>query len=146
MTQKLKIFYFTARIIKIAYDLNIDNNHDKHAKSILTIISKFGNVGIDTNHIYKKMEEMSRVFANLINQYQFKYKVTFLVSFNKYGEYNEITSEIELFFTLSITHNLTQGQIHSINIQCTLENRIQGREMKEAGWNFQRNNTMRISF
>ena len=92
------------------------------------------------------MEKMSGVFAKLINQYQFKYILTFLVLFNKYGEDNEITSEIELSITLSITHNLTQGEIHSINIQCTLENRIQGIEMKEVGWNFQRNNTMRISF
>ena len=28
-------YYFTDRILKIAYDINIENHHDKHANSII---------------------------------------------------------------------------------------------------------------
>ena len=41
------------------------------------------------------MEEMSHVYAKLIDQYIFKDHLSFLVLFNKYGEDNEITSDIE---------------------------------------------------
>ena len=86
------------------------------------------------------MEEMSHIYAKLINQYKFKYQLTFLVLFNKYGEDNEITCETELPITSSITHNLTQSEVDNINIKWTLENRIQSIEMIESGWNFQRVN------
>ena len=103
-------------------------------------------MGIYINHINKLMEEMSHIYAKLINQYEHKYQPTFLNFFNKYGEDDEITSETELPITLRITHNLTQSEIDSINIQSALEFWIQSVEMKESGWNFQRINTMGISF
>ena len=67
------------------------------------------------------MEEMSHVNDKLINHYIFKNQLTRSVFFNKYGEDKEITSEIELPNTLSITHNSTQSEIDNINIQWTLE-------------------------
>ena len=126
-------YYFTDRKLKIAYDINIDNHHDKHANSMITITSKFNNIGIDISHINKLMEEISHIYAKLINQYKFKYQLTFFVLFSKYGEDNEITSEVELLITLSISHNLTQSEIDNINIQWTLKNRIQIIEMNEFG-------------
>ena len=53
---------------------------------------------------------------------------------------------MELTIFLSVTHNLTQSEIENINIQWTLENKIQCVETQEFGWNFQRNSTMGISF
>ena len=111
----------------------IYNHHDKHANSIITITSEFKNIGIDISHINKLMEEMSLIYAKLKDQYKFKYQLTSLVLFKKYGEDNEITSEVELPITLSISHNLTQSEIDNINFQWTLENRIQILEMKEFG-------------
>ena len=108
--------YFTDRILKVAYNINIDNHHDKHANSQITITWKFNNIGIDISHNNKIMEEMSLVYAKIIFQYKFKYQLTFLVIFNKYGENNEITSEIELPITLSITHNLTQSEMDNFDI------------------------------
>ena len=89
---------------------------------------------------------MSLVNAKIIFQYQFKYQLTFLVLINKYGEDNEILSEIELPITLSITHNLTHSEKDNFNNQWTLENRIQSIGKRESGWNFQRINTMGRSF
>ena len=139
-------FYFTDIILKIPYDIDKNNHHDKHANSIITITSKFDNVGINKIHIFKIMEEKSRVYAKLINKYKFKYKLNFLLLFNKYGEDIDITSEIKLPITFGITRNLTQSDIDIINIHWTIEKRIKGIEKKVAGWNFQRTNTLGISF
>ena len=73
---------FTDKILKIEYDINIDNHHDKHANSTLTNTSKINKIGIDISHINKLIEEMSHINAGLINQYKFKYQLTFLVIFN----------------------------------------------------------------
>ena len=92
------------------------------------------------------MEKMSLVYAKLMNQYIFKYQLTLLVLLHKHGEDFEITSETELPITLSITHKLTQSEIDIINIQWTLEKRLQSIEMEEPSWNFQRINTISILF
>ena len=70
----------------------------------------------------------------------------FLVFFNKYGEDNEIISEIKLPITSNFTHNLTQSDRDDISIQWTLENRIRSIQMKESVWNFQKITSMKISF
>ena len=89
---------------------------------------------------------MSHIFAKIKDHYRFKFESTFLVLFNKYGQDNEITSGIELFATLKFTHILTQSETDKINFQWTLENGIKSVEVKEYSWNFQRTNTMGISF
>ena len=92
------------------------------------------------------MKEMSHIFAKIVDQYRFKFESTFLVLFNKYGEDIETPSEIELPITLSNTHNLTQPEIDNINIQWTLEIRIQSVELKNSGWNYRKINRMGTSF
>ena len=46
-------YCFTDRILKIAYDINIDIHHRKHAKSIKSFTSQFNNIGIDRFQISK---------------------------------------------------------------------------------------------
>ena len=75
-------------------------------------------------HINKIVIEMSTIYAKLINHFKFKNQLTFLVLFIKYGEDNELLSEIELPITIFITHNLTQSEFDKIKIQWTLEIRI----------------------
>ena len=61
---KVKIqYYFTDRIKKVAFDTNIDNHHDKHANSIITIISKCDIIGIDINYLIKIKVEMANFYA-----------------------------------------------------------------------------------
>ena len=50
-TKLENLYYFTDRILKKAYDINLDNHHDNYANSIITISSNFINTGIDTIHI-----------------------------------------------------------------------------------------------
>ena len=56
-------YYFTDEILKIADDINIDNDLDKNANSILTITSNFNKTGIDTICINKMMIEMANIYA-----------------------------------------------------------------------------------
>ena len=71
------LYYFTDRILKIAYDINIDNHRDKNAKSQKTITSKFINMGIDKIHINDILKERGRVYPKSINQYKFIYQLPF---------------------------------------------------------------------
>ena len=89
---------------------------------------------------------MANIYANIVNQYIFKYQISFLALFKKYGEEGEITSQIELPNILTITGNLTQSDLYNIDIQWVLENRIQNIEMKESGWNYQKITSMSIKF
>ena len=52
------------------------------------------------------MEEMANIYAKLKNQYEFKYQLTFLAIFDKFGEAREVKNQIELPFTLSVTQIL----------------------------------------
>ena len=62
------LYFFTDKVLKIAYDIAIDNHYDKHANSIVTITPKFDKTGIDVNLIIKVMEETSHVYAYFINR------------------------------------------------------------------------------
>ena len=68
---------------------------------------------------------MAKVYADLFNPYKFKYQLTFLTKFNKYEEDGDITNQIELPFTLSITQNFTHSEIDNSNLQWALEYRKQ---------------------
>ena len=81
--------------------------------------------------------ELGDINAKLINQYKFKYQVTFLLLFNKNGEDGEITNQIEFPIIISMTGNLTHSELNNNNInQWTLENRIQTKEIKKLGRTF----------
>ena len=76
------LFYFTNRGKKVAYDIIIDNHHDKHANSKITITSKVNTTGIEVILNNKTITEMSNLYAKFLNQYIFKYLLTVLVIFN----------------------------------------------------------------
>ncbi len=47
---------------------------------------------------------------------------------------------------LKMVNNLTQSEINNVNVQWELEARKQNLEMRDSGWDFQRVNSMTISF
>ena len=95
------------------------------------------------NEIFK---EMSQIYANFINQYKFKYQLSFMLLFYKFEEDDDIRKEAEMSINLNMTNNLTQSEIDNVDIQWGLESRKQNIEMQESGWVFQRINSMTISF
>ena len=137
------LYFFT---YKIAYNITIDNHHDRNAISIVVITPKFNDIAIDISLVIKILVELGNIYAKLKNQYKFKCLLTFLALLSKYREDSEKRFEIEITITSGITHILTQSELVNINVQWTLENRIQGVEMKESGWNYQRIKSRKISF
>ena len=143
-----KIKYkFSDNILDIAYDITVDRHHKKDLNSQITITSKFDNLfGIEMYYIDDIFKEMAHIYAKFINQYKFKYQLSFMLLFNKFEEDGDIKRETEMTITLSMVNNLTQSEIDNINFQWELEARKQNSEMKESGWHFQRVNSMTISF
>ena len=142
----MEINIFFGRILKVVYDITIDNHHSRPATSAVTITSKVDNIEIHMSHNFNIFKKMSHVYAKLLNQYKFTYQLFFLVIFDKYDEDNEVTSEIEISITLSITHNLMQSEIENIDFQLNLEKRIHSVETQDSGWKFQKTNSIEKLF
>ena len=53
-----------------------DNHHHKNSNSIITFSSKFNNIGIDIFLINKIVMQMSNIYSNLMNQYNFEISIT----------------------------------------------------------------------
>ena len=143
-----KIEYkFTDNILDIAYDITVDRHHKKDLNSQITISSKHDNLfGIEMYYINDIFKEMAHIYAKFINQYNFKYQLSFMLLFNKFEEDGDIRKEAEMVINLNMIKNLTQSEIDNTNIQWEVEARKQNLEMKESGWHFQRVNSMTISF
>ena len=143
-----KIEYkFTYNILDIAYDITVDRHHKKDLNSQITITSKFDNLfGIEMYHINDINKEMAQIYAKFINQYKFKYQLSFMLSFIKFEKDGDIRKEAEMVINLNKINNLTQSEIDNTNIQWEVEARKQNLEMREPGWHFQRVNFMTISF
>ena len=142
-----KIEYkFTDNILNTAYDITVDRHHKKNLNSQITITSKFDNTGIEMYYIDKIFKELSHIYAKFINQYKFKYQLSFMLLFYKFEEDGDMRKEAEMTINLNMTNNLTQSEIDNVDIQWDLEARKQNLEMSESGWIFQRVNSMTISF
>ena len=142
-----KIEYkFTDNILSTAYDITVDKHHKKNLNSQITITSKFDNTGIEMNFVDEIFKEMSHIYAKFINQYKFKYQISFMLLLYKFEEDGDIRKEVEMTINLNMTNNLTQSEIDNVDIQWDLESRKQNIEMQESGWVFQRVISMTISF
>ena len=97
-------------------------------------------------YIDKIFKEVSHIYAKFVNQYKFKYQISFMLLFCKFEEDGDIRKEAEMTVNLNMTNNLTQSEIDNVDIQWDLEARKQNIEMRESGWDFQRVNSMTISF
>ena len=95
--------FFTDKILKSAYNITVENQHDKNVNSVLTITPNYGIIGIAEYHIDKIETELAKIYATLVKQYKLKNQLSFLALFNKYGEEGETTSQIELPIILTIT-------------------------------------------
>ena len=138
---------FTDNIIDMAYDLTVDRHHKRDLNSQITITSKLDNLfGIEMYYINDMITEMAHIYANFINQYKFKYQLSFMLLFNKFEEDGDIGKEAEMVINLNMINNLTQSEIDNTNIQWEVEARKQNLEKRESGWHFQRVNFMTISF
>ena len=139
-------YYFIDENLKNGFKINLESHNISHATSILNILPKFSEFGIEYRYINKIIKELSVIYARLINQYKFKYHTLFPASFYKINEEDQRYNEIELYINLNINHNLTESDIDNIDVRSQLEQQIQNQEMKESGWIFDKIISMKISF
>ena len=137
-------YYFIDEFLKNDFKINLESHNISHANSILIITLKFPEFGIVFRYIYKIIKELSVIYARLINQYKFKYHTLFSASFYKIIEEDQRNNEIELYINLNINHNLTESDFDIIDVRSQLEHQIQIQETKEAGWIFDKINSMKI--
>ena len=110
-------YYFIDKNLKIGFKINLESHNISHANSILTITPKFPEFGIEFRYINKIVEELSFIYARLINQYKFKYHTLFSASFYKINEEDQRDNHIELYINLKINNNLTESDIDNIDIR-----------------------------
>ena len=139
-------YYFIDKNLKIRFKIDLESHNFSHANSILSILPKFPEYGIEFRYINKIVKELSVIYARLINQYKFKYHTLFSASFYKINEEDQRNDHIELYINLKINNNLTESDIDNIDIRSQLEHQIQMQELKDSGWIFDKINSMKISF
>ena len=139
-------YYFIDKNLKIGFKINLESHNFSHANSLLSIIPKFPELGIDFRYINKIVKELSVIYSRIINQYKFKYHTLFSASFYKINEEDQRNNEIELYINLKINNNLTESDINNIDVRSQLVHQIQIQETKESGWIFDKINSMKISF
>ena len=118
-------YYFIDENLKNVFKINLESHNISHANSILTITPKFPEFGIEYRYINKIKNELSVIYARLINQYKFKYHTLFSKSFYKINEEDQRNNEIELYINLKINHILTESDIDNIDVRSQLEHQIQ---------------------
>ena len=139
-------YYFIDKNLKIGFKINLESHNFSQANSVLTILPKFSEFGIEFRYINKIVKELSFIYARLINQYKFKYHTLFSASFYKINEEDQRNNEIELYINLKINNKLTESDSDNIDIRSQIERQIQIQETKESGWVFDKIISMKISF
>ena len=139
-------YFFSDRILKVGFKINLDSHHINHANSKLTIKPYFPEFGIEIRYINKIMKKLSVIYARLINQYIFKHQTIFSARFDKHDEDNQLLDENELYFSLNNNQNLTEADINDIDVKSPLEHQIQQQETKNSGWRFDQINSLTLNF
>ena len=93
-------YYFIEENLKNGSKINLESHNFSHANSILTVTPKFPEFGIEYRYINEIVKQLSVIYAQLINQYKFKYHTLFSVSFYKTNEEDQRNIEIELYLNL----------------------------------------------
>ena len=123
-------YYFIDKNLKIGFKINLESHNFSHASSILSILPKFPESGIEFRYINKIVKKLSFIYARLINQYKFKNHTFFSASFYKINEEDQRDSHFELYINLKINNNLTESDSDNIDIRSQLEHQIQMQELK----------------
>ena len=92
------------------------------------------------------MNEISIIYARLLNHYKIRFQTVFSARFDKQDENIQFLDETELFIILNINQNLTQIDLDKTHIRSPLEHQIQQQEMKDSGWRFHEINSMTVYF
>ena len=138
-------YYLPDKNWKVGFKINLDSPHFNHAISKITITPNYPEFGIEVRYINTLMNELSVIYAKLINKNKFKYQTVFSARFDKQKKDNQVLDEKELFINLNINHKLTETDIDNIRVKSPLEHQKQ-QEVKDSGWRFDKINSVTIYF
>ena len=113
-------YYFIDKNLENGFKINLESHNISHANSILTITPKIPEFGIEYRYINQIVQELSIIYARLLNQYKFKYHTLFSASFYKIIEEDQRYNENELYINLKTNHNLTESDIDNIDVSSQL--------------------------
>ena len=139
-------YYFIVCNLKLGFKIILESHNISHANSILTNTPTYSDFGIETKYINKILQEMGTIYAGVINQYKFEYRILFSASFYKINEEDRRSDENELFINFNINHSLTEHDNINNDVTSQLEHQIEIQQMKESGWIFDKKNSMKIRF
>ena len=137
---------FNDRNLEVGCIITLESHNSNHTNSKITIIPNYPEFGNGVRYINKMLEELSVIYARLINQYKFRYQTVSSATFDKQGEDNQVLDETELFKILNVNQNLTETDIKKFDVKSPSEHQIQQQEMKDSGWRFDKIVTMTIYF
>ena len=98
---------FTDRVSKVEFKTKLGSHHINHAYSKSNITPNCPKFVIEVRNIKKNINDLSVIYARLLNQFIFNYQTVFSARFDKQDEDNHVLHETELFITLNINHILT---------------------------------------
>ena len=79
----IKPYYFTDRVLQVAFDFTLESHDNIHANSEIFIKPNYPEFGIEFRYNIKIIKEISVIYARLINQYKFKYQTVSSARFDK---------------------------------------------------------------
>ena len=132
--------------MKKGFKIKLDTHHINHATSKSTITPIYPEFGIEVRYINKIINELSVIYARLINQYKLKYQTVISARFDKQSEGNQSLDQTDVFNKLNTNHNLTESDLDKIDIRSPLEDQIQQQEKKNSGWRFDKITSMTVYF
>ena len=118
-------FYFTDIALKVGFNITLESHHNNHANSKVIIEPNHPEFGIEVRYINEILEELSVIYARLVNQFIYKYQVVISARCDKRDEDNQVLYEAELLVNLVTNQNLTESDIDNIEIKSSLEHQIQ---------------------
>ena len=74
-------YYFIDENLKIGFKINLESHKVNHVNSLLNMIPKFPDSGIQTRYINEILKEMTTSYGRLLNQFRFK------ISYNNFSEH-----------------------------------------------------------
>ena len=107
----LNPYYFTDRILKLGFKIDLNSHHIILANSKITIIPNYPEFGIDVRYMNKIIKELSVLYAGFINQHKLKYQTEFSARFDKQNQDDQVVDETEIFINSSINHKITRSDL-----------------------------------
>ena len=98
-------YFFTDKVVQVGFNITLESHHINHADSKLTIKTNSPEFRIEVRYNNKIVKELSVIYAELLNQYKFKYQTVFAARFDKEDEDNQVLEETELLINFNINQS-----------------------------------------